>query len=368
MKVLYIGYYKENSEWGKMATNFILSMNAAGIEVVPRAIEMSEGRQVGGLIAELEKGSVEDCDICIQHVFPKHFVGSDKFKKNIALFTNDFVEINHTTMIEYLSQATEVWVTSHDAKSELEKHLCIPVSVVYPGFRSENYRKPYQNVNLPELEGTFKFYTVVNGLSSRDSIISCFHSTFDVTENASLILFSTNPDPSFAQSLNEYSASVKQGLRLKPSLELYRPDAVIHMREASETDIYALHQYADCYVSSSHGDSWPVTAFDAMAFGNTPIVANVGGAKEFNKNVGYLVNSVFSVSLTQGQVSEERNGKDYIITPCHKSIKEAMRDTYDKWEANPIKYSNEKKVAGLQKAEKFSLEKSGARIKEALNV
>jgi len=34
MKVLYIGYYKENSEWGKMATNFILSMQAAGIEAV----------------------------------------------------------------------------------------------------------------------------------------------------------------------------------------------------------------------------------------------------------------------------------------------------------------------------------------------
>jgi hypothetical protein len=367
MKVLYIGYYKENSEWGKMATNFILSMHAAGIDVVPRAINLGVSRKVGGLIAELEKGSVEDCDVCIQHVFPDHFVGSERFKKNIAIFTNDFVEIKHSTAVEKLNQATEVWVTNDDSLNILQPELSVPVKKVYPAFRAEAYQQKYQEVSLGEgVDGTFSFYSVVNSISDRDNILSTFHSTFGSAEQVSLILFSTNPDPSFANQLNKYSADIKTRLRLKQNAAMFKPDAILHMPEASETDIYALHQYADCYVSSSQGDAWPVTAFDAAAFGNTPIMANFGGASEFC-DPEYLVPSVFSVSLGSGPVREERNGYDYIITPCQKAIKEKMRLVYDKYQQNPIKASNEKRVAGMAIAKKFSLEESGNRIKELIN-
>ena len=368
MKVLYIGYYKENSEWGKMATNFILSMHAAGIEVVPRAIELSPGREVGGLVAQLEKGDVEDCDICIQHVFPDHLVGSEKFKKNIAIFTNDFIEIAHTSAVEKLNLATEVWVTNEDSKNALSEVLSVPVNVVYPGFRAEIYKQAYEKVELgSEVDDSFRFYTVANSIPERDNILSTFHGEFDVSEPVSLIIFSTSQDQDFSKKLNTLSQEVKSKLRIKQSPEMFKPDAIVHMPQASEKDIYALHQYAHCYISSSQGDAWPVTAYDAACFGNTPIMASAGGIKEFS-NCRFLVPSVTSVSLSAGNVSELRNGRDYIITPCHKSIRAAMRLAYENYKDNPVKSQQARKAEGLQVADRFSLEQSGNRIKELLNV
>lgn len=361
MKVLYIGYYKENSEWGKMATNFILSMHEAGIEVVPRAIELSQGREVGGLIAQLEKGDIEDCDYCIQHVFPDHVTGSGKFKKNIALLTNDFIEIAHTSAVEKLSLADEVWVTNKDSQETLSKVASVPVKVVYPGFREELYGQQYEKVQLgSNVDNTFKFYTVINSIPERDNILSAFHAEFEVAEPATLILFSTNPDKEFSNKLNAWSEDIKSRLRIKQRADMFTSDVVLHMPQSTESDLYALHQYADCYISSSQGDSWPVTAFDAACFGNTPIMAANAGAKEFSEGC-YLVPSVKSVSLSSGQVSELRNGRDYIVTPCHKAIREAMRAAYE----GDRKAS---RSAGLEVAKKFSLLESGKRIKELLNV
>ena len=42
MKVLYIGHYREGTGWGRAAIDYILSMDAAGIEVVPRAVKLND--------------------------------------------------------------------------------------------------------------------------------------------------------------------------------------------------------------------------------------------------------------------------------------------------------------------------------------
>lgn len=365
MKVLYIGYYKENSEWGKMTTNFILSMHAAGIDVVPRAIELGPSRKPEGIIAELEKGSIEDCDICIQHVFPDHFVGSETFKKNIAILTNDGIEFAHTTSIEKLNQATEVWVTNTDTFNSINELLDVPVKVVHPACKIETYKKQYDQVNLG-LEG-FKFYTVLNETPSTDNVLSTFHSTFDASEPVQLIIFSTNPDPNFSEKVNAYSKAIKKSLRIRQDVTTFIRDAIIHMPQASETDVYALHQYADCFISSHHGDAWPVTAFDAMGFGNTPIISNVGGASEFPVEAILPVDYAFGVSMIDGNVSEINNGYDYFVQPCHKSIKSQMRKAFDAWKENPIRYTNDNKIRGLQSASMYSLEETGKKIKEALD-
>lgn len=369
MKVLYIGYYKENSEWGKMATNFILSMQAAGIEVVPKAIALSGSRQVGSTIEELEKGNVEDCDICIQHVFPDHFVGSEKFKKNIALFTNDGVEFAHSSVIEKLNQATEVWVTNTDTKNSLENLVNVPVSIVYPGFKEEVYKKKYQDISSQELDDKFKFYTMLNSVEAVEDVLATFHSTFDSSDLARLIIFTTNVDEEFPNKMEQFSMYTKKRLRLKQDPKMYLQESLIQMTEASETDIYALHQYADCYVSANHGDAWPVTAFDAMAFGSTPIVVDYAGASEFPDDACNKIKYSFSVNLAaDSQISDTNNGFDYNVKPCHKQMKQVMRKRYDAWLENAVRYSNECAVQGLQAASKFSLQESGKIIKELINV
>ena len=42
MKVLYIGCYRDGTGWAKAAQNYILSLDTAGVEVVPRFIKLND--------------------------------------------------------------------------------------------------------------------------------------------------------------------------------------------------------------------------------------------------------------------------------------------------------------------------------------
>ena len=42
MKVLYVGCYRDGTGWGQAAIDYILSMGAAGINVVPRPIKLNQ--------------------------------------------------------------------------------------------------------------------------------------------------------------------------------------------------------------------------------------------------------------------------------------------------------------------------------------
>ena len=46
MKVLYIGYYKEDSDWGKITSNNILALDAAGIDVVCRNFRLTRDNRI----------------------------------------------------------------------------------------------------------------------------------------------------------------------------------------------------------------------------------------------------------------------------------------------------------------------------------
>ena len=79
MKVLYTGYYREQSEWGVATTNNILALDKQGIDVVCRAIQLGDTKTPES-IKHLEQKDVTGCDIHIQHVFPKDLVKSSAFK------------------------------------------------------------------------------------------------------------------------------------------------------------------------------------------------------------------------------------------------------------------------------------------------
>ena len=56
MKVLYIGCYRDGTGWGQAATDYILAMDTAGIDVVPRPIKLNSNQiKVPDRIIELEK-------------------------------------------------------------------------------------------------------------------------------------------------------------------------------------------------------------------------------------------------------------------------------------------------------------------------
>ena len=58
MKVLYIGHYKEFGGWGRAATDQILALDKAGVDVVCRNITLTRDRQnLDPKLLELESKS-----------------------------------------------------------------------------------------------------------------------------------------------------------------------------------------------------------------------------------------------------------------------------------------------------------------------
>ena len=377
MKVLYIGYFKEDSEWGRITSNNILALDAAGIDVVCRNFKLTKDRNITGRLKELEQKDTQNCDICIQHLLPHHLVGTEKFKKNIAFLETESTGIKHLPWFENLQQMDEVWVPNTQLKSSLDgDKLGVSVSVVHHAFDIDKYTKKYPDLTIPETEGQFKFYFIGDWSHRQniDTIASCFHSEFDKAENAILILkvhqFGVGPEE-LKSRVDTLLGSVKNSLRMYNDARDYKKDISI-TADVSEDNIYSLHQYCNCLLSTSHGESWPMSAFDAMAFGNKPICSDFGGAREFiteDENTGKKIKGIYSTcKCPDSPFKDVFTGRENWFEPCERQIKQQMRKYYEQYQKDAIQTKREAKIAGLKRAQNFSYDIVGNRMKELLNV
>jgi len=375
MKVLYIAHYKEFGGWSQAATDNILALDNVGIDVVCKNVTLTQDKQeVHPRILELEKKDSKDCDICIQHILPHHYVRSDMFKKNIAFMETETLKLNHLNWFYQLEMMDEVWVANHTSKNTLEEDgFKTPVKVIHHTCDTSKYKKKYGELSIPEIENTFKFYYVgdFNDRKNLESIVTCFHSEFEEDENVSLTL-KFNKFGVSAQELHqkvvEYLTQLKEKLRIRKS---YKQELII-TDKISEESLLSLHQHCDCFVCPSHGEAWSIPTLEAMAFGNTPIASNFGGPCEFidknNLRTGSLINGVYSCCKSEHAAFPDLfTSKEYWFQPCEKQIREQMRKYYESWQKDPISYTQRNRVAGMNQVEKFSYENIGKILKDQLN-
>lgn len=370
MKVLYIGYYKEDSDWGRITENNILALDAAGVDIVCRSINLSRPRKISGRLAEIEQKDLSDCDFCIQHVFPDHLVGSKKFKKNVAILGNTFAEIGHTSVPEKLQQLDEVWVPNRNMACELSG---LKVKARYVPFCSDTskYRTKQKDIQIPQASGKFKFYTILSPDDSKalESVLSAFNSEFNASELATLIIFLTSATEDSNKKVRDISDAVKASLHLQKDVSLYPREIVVGEPNLTQDQIHQVHQYGDSYLDINSGHPWSSNLIDAIGFGSKPITTKWSAPKELDDNdIIKTIDSVFKCKKSNTPRSSELElGKDYFLVPCEKQIKKHMRESYEEWLSNPITYSQKNKSKGYQKAEEFSLKNVGATMKEKLN-
>ena len=376
MKVLYIGHYKEFGGWAEAAKGYILALDAAGIDVVCRNVTLTQDREISGRLKELEDKDTEGCDICIQHVLPHHVCGSSKFKKNIAFLASESVSIKHLPWFEYLKQVDSVWVPNDQSKQLLDNdNLGVPVSVVPHTFDTSKYKKKYRELNIPNTKGNFSFYYIgdLNDRKNLEAVITCFHSEFDISENAQLVIkvnkFGTPPEQLHA-IVEDKIQKVKSRLRMYGDLRRYRKDVIIP-NEVDNDALCAIHQQLDCFLCPSHGEAWSIPSFDAMAFGSTPICSKFGGPPQFiseDDRTGFCADGVFSTcKCGDAAFPDMFTGREYWFTPCEMQIRKQMRKYFEAYNQNPIDYGMQAKMAGLAQAEKFSYEVVGQLMKDILN-
>lgn len=363
-KVLYIGYYKEDSDWGRLAINNIRALESTGLDVVCRSIVFTNN-QTPTELRHLESKPIDDCAMCVQHVFPDHMLASQKFKINVGILANEFVEIKHSCWIEKLNRMDQIWVPSVAAKETMRDTILHQKTHVVPfAFDTTTYTQPRQPLrgNL-ESDGKFRFYTITElDNPNLERVLRCFHSEFDHTDQAVLIVQVNNEN---ASNIDQRITQVKTSLGLAKTPQLYKKDIIITKADNKESSDNT-HQFGDCYVSSLSQRSLYSEEFHAMGFGNTPIILKNTDAIDYCGDK-YAVNSVYNVNVNHSKIWPDlNNGKNYVLSPCEKEMKAMMRKLYNEWLSNPPLHKVKKKQEAFDRLALFSIESVGKKMKELL--
>ena len=368
MKVLYLGHYKEGTGWSVAAINNILALNTQDIDLVTRNVKLTKEVEVPKEILELEKKDLQNIDVCIQHVLPHHLVATNKFKKNIAYFVNETNTIKYaSSWWQQLKSMDEVWVPCVDSETSLINDGIQNVKIVPHTFNTAEL------VRNPDIRATslihenFKFYYIgdTNDRKNLSNIIRCFHVAFSPSEPVDLVLKlgSSRGIDYLTQSINATVEKIKRQLRLHGDLQVYKKEHIIS-QHLDRQAILDLHSVCDCYIAPSHGEAWNIPAFEAMAFGNTPICSACGGPKDFidkhNVNTGTLVSGVQKICNHQDAAFPFLGtGREMWFEPDDEEIIKAMRYYFEN-------RNNIDRNQGIKQANMFSHKNIGELMMEYL--
>ena len=369
MKVLYVGCYRDGTGWGNAAIDYILSLDAAGVDVVPRAIKLNNKQvELPNRILELENKSSQGCDICIQHTLPHFMEYSNAFKKNIALYateTDNFIDSDWARRINMMDEA---WVINNQmAEASSRSGVTIPIKVVPHATNFSKFERTYNKLEFPSSKNNFVFYTVAdwNKRKNIETFIRAFHTEFEADEPVSLLIKTgqqgVEPEQ-LAIKVRDMCNAVKTKVKKYNTIDEYKEDLIV-TDFTSENELYRLHNSCDCFVMPSFGEAWCIPAFDAMGFGKTPICTNIGGMSDFIGNAGFLVEG--RMEPIYGMMNTLPN----LFTPnenwCSIDIQglmSAMRHVYESSEE-----LKNMKQAGLKQAYEYRYEKIGTLMKETIN-
>jgi glycosyltransferase involved in cell wall biosynthesis len=169
---------------------------------------------------------------------------------------------------------------------------------------------------------------------------------------------------------------------IKTQLKIYHnigdyPSEVVIVQDMSDEEIMRLHKTCDCFVMPSFGEGWNIPAFDAMAFGKTPICTDTGGMTGFLQwevtdnglpqqySAGWLVRSYPTPCF--GMQAWAGHDKLYLANENWQEIdvrelQYAMRQLYESKDLREAKSSR-----GLDRAYDFTHERVGEKMLELLN-
>jgi len=392
MKVLYLGVYRNGTGWGNAAQSYILALDAAGIEVVPRHINIAgNDGEVPQRIEELEKRNAQGCDIVIQHILPHLMDYNGNFDKCIGLYFTETSHFKRSNWCQYLNLMDEVWVANEQqAQAAKDTGVLVPVSVLPIPCDVGKYAQRYKPYPIPELHKRFTFYTI-GELTRRKNLVAmlkAFHLEFHPQEPVAIVIKARIPGESPMECnkhLHVIIEEVKRELKLY-NINEYHQEILI-MQSLTNEEVMRLHTTCDCFVCPSFGEAWSIPAFDAMAMGKTPICTDVGGmhdfltttvqepviSRDFNgnpmpgceryKTAGWLVPGYPTPAFGTSKQTLPYlfTGDEEWIDISISGLRKAMRQAYENKELK-----QEKEALGIDRAYDFSYEAVGERLRNAL--
>ena len=368
MKVLFIGVYKDGTGWGNAAQSYIMALDAAGVEVVPRAVKLNNvNAEIPDRILQLENRDIKGCDIVIQNVLPHQMEYNGKFQKNIGIYFTETSHFNNSGWPQKLNLMDELWVCNQQMQcAATNSGIDTPSHVVHVPTYLDKYKREYEPINFGFDGDRFIFYFMGEIIRRKNivALLKAFHLEFSVHEPVELVIkgnLSGSTPEDTREHIIEMCNQVKTNLKLYPNLLDYKQETI--MTDMVSNDyIMRIHSTCDCFVAPSFGEAWCIPAFDAMCMGNTPIVNDCTGLREFvNDSNGWLVPNtpepVFG--MIQGFSDLYVGNEDWWGIHIG-ALRRCMREAY----AND---REDKRMACFNRREEFSYGNIGQKMKELLN-
>lgn len=371
MKVLYIGVYRDGTGWGQAALDTILALDTAGVDIVVRPVKLNDYKaKIPDRVEELEAKTSIGSDVVIQHILPHMMDYSGRFAKNIGYYCSETSNFRMSNWPERLNMMDEGWVANHQMLyAARNSHVTIPLNIAHYATNIEKFHRSYEPLDfVSKLQDRFIFYTIgeLTRRKNLPGLLKAFYSEFDTSEPISLVIKAHKPGMSSDETKKHVIGmcnEIKNGLKLYPRLGDYNDPLIITDRLTDEA-LSRLHTSCDCFVQPSFGEAWSIPAFEAMAFGKTPIVTNWGGFTEYmTENTGWLLRYqdevVFGINDSFNDLFTGHESWAAVPIP---SIKRAMREAYENKELR-----EQKALAGREQAYNFSYEKVGNKLRQLLS-
>jgi glycosyltransferase involved in cell wall biosynthesis len=377
VKVLYLGCFRDGTGWGHAALDYILALDAAGVDVVPRPIKLNAASpKIPDRVVELEsKPSNGPYDAVIQHILPTFYDYNGNIPKNIGMYATE-TDTVIPSWVKQINLLDRAWVFNAESKNVSAKDgVTVPISVVPHACDVTRYQKKYNPLPLRDkIKDDFVFYFIgeYNKRKNLTALLQAFHLEFEPSEPVQLAIKTSCPIHithdvdlfKFNEEVVNYCRKVKDFMRLYPSSDSYKQEILI-TSSLSEDEMMRLHASCDCFVCPSHGEAWCIPAFDAMALGKTPIVTNTGGFREYiTHETGYPVACDDAPVFAMGETSIPGmfTSRENWMQPYIMDLRVSMREAFENRDAG-----RRKAVAGIKKAYEFSHAAVGRMMVEALN-
>lgn len=299
MKILYISNFLDGTGYSQAATNYVRAMDSVGLDVVCRNIKLNNRNvEPHPKIKELLDKPASGAEVCIQHTLPHIFSYDGRFKKCVGLFAYETQP--PSIWFKYINTMSELWVVNHSMCFDCKSEVDIPIRIVPHTYNPEEY-KYVDDGDLgiigqhKKQTGSVVFYTIGEFVRRKDlgSLIKAFHTAFHRNESVSLVI-KTSKDGSSSEEcqkeVRDYINKIKVGLKLYNKSSDYKQEMLLTER-MSPDELAKLHNEADVFVQTSHGEAWSQPGFDALAYGKPIIVPGHTGFLEYSYDADLRVKS-----------------------------------------------------------------------------
>lgn len=329
MKALIIGNYQENSGYSDSIIGHINALSSVGVDIVIRPLNMlNQRRELPNSILNMERKSLSNIDIVIQHSLPNVFSYKGGVQ-NVGCYcyeTNSLDDTNWRQNIELMDKM--VTLCSHDYN--IVKEIKRPAIVIPHAFDCDKFKKQYKSFKFAN-GNPYIFYIVgeYNKRKNVPAILISYFTAFSSSDNVLLVLkLNGVPKDAIKKVIND----IRMNCKRFATMEHY-PKVVLICDYLKEEELLGLHQSCDCFISASHGESFCIPAAEAAGFGNTLLLNQCGSFIDFFE-LGLCSNIIKSSNVP---VFGVENAPKYLYSSNESwrsistsDLAEQMRNVYNK--------------------------------------